>query len=160
MLPVPSAVPAGPGPRPVYIHMCCWRLRPLHSFILISIYLLESRPTPAVPALHRPSRGKPPRLSRRFKQNHCHRRRHSSARATASRRRRGRMQSSHAPIERGRERASIGAKCVAVVRPASRCPSRLCLHEIKSLIQGNDRARQRRRKEGDSGDSGEPRGER
>ena len=51
--PFPVRYPAGPGPRPVYIHICCRRLRPLHSFILISIYLLESRPTPAVPALHR-----------------------------------------------------------------------------------------------------------
>ena len=157
MLPVPSAVPRRTRPAPS-IHTYMLPATTAPPFIYLNINLSLGIAADSGSASPAPSRGKPPRLSRRFKQNHCHRRRHSAARA-ASRRRRGRMQSSHAPIERGSERASIGAKCVAV-RPASRCPSRLCLHEIKSLIQGNDRARQRRRKEGESGDSGEPRGER
>ena len=107
--PFPVRYPPDPArAQYTYIHiLCCRRLRPLHSFILISIYLLESRPTPAVPALHRPSRGKPPRLSRRFKQNHCHRRRHSAARAAS--RRLAPSSRSHAKLactDRARERGS------------------------------------------------------
>ena len=102
LLPVPSAVPRRTRPAPS-IHTYMLPATTAPPFIYLNVNLSLGIAADSGSASPAPSRGKPPRLSRRFKQNHCHRR-HSAAR-DAARRRRGRMQSSHAPIEWGSERA-------------------------------------------------------